>query len=59
MQEHEFKELMNVLRQPHRCQNVFAVFRACEKAAELINQNKDNIVAKEAPKKSKAKKKAD
>ena len=45
MQEHEYKELLNVLRQPHRSQNVFAVFRACETAAELLNRFKDEIIA--------------
>jgi hypothetical protein len=57
MQDYEYKELMNVLRQPHRCQNMFAVFRACEQAADLIDQFKDKIIApKEGAKKTRAKK---
>lgn len=57
MQEYEYKELMNVLRQPHRSANVFAVFKACETAADLLDQFKDKIIApKEGAKKTRAKK---
>lgn len=60
MQEHEYKELLNVLRQPHRSANVFAVFRACETAAELLNRFKDEIIApaeeKKPARKTRAKK---
>ena len=57
MQDYEYKELMNVLRQPHRCQNMFAVFRACEQAADLIDQFKDKIVAPKEERKKRGQRK--
>lgn len=30
------KELVRTLNQPHRVQNIFALFKACEQAATLI-----------------------
>lgn len=34
----EQKEIVRQLGQPHRVPNVFALFKTCEKAAELIQQ---------------------
>ena len=48
------KELLERLERPHRIQNKFALFRACEEAAEMIkdllskNEEKEE---KTAPKK--------
>lgn len=32
------KELVRTLNQPHRVQNIFALFKACEQAATLIQE---------------------
>lgn len=43
MTEPEFKELIRILTQPHRVQNVFALFKHCEEAATLLQQQKAEI----------------
>lgn len=59
MTDMEFKELIRILTQPHRVQNVFALFKHCEEAATLLQQQKAEIenlkvAAPEKPKKAKA-----
>lgn len=63
MKEPEFKELIRILTQPHRVQNVFALFKHCEEAATLLQQQKAKISQLEAallekPKKAAAPKKS-
>lgn len=48
MKEPEFKELIRILTQPHRVQNVFALFKHCEEAATLLQQQKAKISQLEA-----------
>ncbi len=43
MTEPEFKELIRILTQPHRVQNVFALFKHCEEAATLLQQQKAEL----------------
>jgi|14_taG_2_1085336.scaffolds.fasta_scaffold03495_6 hypothetical protein len=62
MTETEFKELIRILNQPHRVQNIFALFKHCEKAATLIQNQKSKIemletLELEKPKKATASKK--
>jgi len=58
MTEEEFKELIRILTQPHRVQNVFALFKHCEQAAELLQAQKHELeelrLAAPKPKKAKA-----
>jgi hypothetical protein len=53
------RELVRILNQPHRVHNVLALFRSCEKAATLIQEQAAEIdelkKAKPAPKKRAAK----
>ena len=53
------RELVRILNQPHRVHNVLALFRSCEKAATLIQDQAAEIdelkKAKPAPKKRAAK----
>ena len=63
MKEPEFKELIRILTQPHRVQNVFALFKHCEEAATLLQQQKAKISQLEAallekPKKATSSKKS-
>jgi hypothetical protein len=55
----EQRELVRILNQPHRVHNVLALFRSCEKAATLIQEQAAEIdelkKAKPAPKKRAAK----
>jgi hypothetical protein len=55
----EQRELVRILNQPHRVHNVLALFRSCEKAATLIQEQAAEIdelkKAKPAPKKRTAK----
>jgi hypothetical protein len=55
----EQRELVRILNQPHRVHNVLALFRSCEKAATLIQEQAAEIdelkQAKPAPKKRAAK----
>ena len=55
----EQRELVRILNQPHRVHNVLALFRSCEKAATLIQDQDAEIEelkkAKPAPKKRAAK----
>ena len=55
----EQRELVRILNQPHRVHNVLALFRSCEKAATLIQEQAPEIdelkKAKPAPKKRAAK----
>ena len=55
----EQRELVRILNQPHRVHNVLALFRSCEKAATLIQEQAAEIEelkkAKPAPKKRAAK----
>ena len=37
------KELVRTLNQPHRVQNIFALFKACEQAASLIQELKAEL----------------
>lgn len=62
MKEPEFKELIRILTQPHRVQNVFALFKHCEEAATLLQKQRGKISQLEAallekPKKATASKK--
>lgn len=43
MTDEEFKELIRILTQPHRVQNVFALFRHCEEAAELLQTQRSEL----------------
>lgn len=43
MTDMEFKELIRILTQPHRVQNVFALFKHCEEAATLLQQQKAEL----------------
>lgn len=47
----EQKEIVRSLNQPHRFQNVFALFKVCEKAATLIQDQAAEIdeLKKEKP----------
>ena len=49
------RELVRILNQPHRVHNVLALFRSCEKAATLIQEQAAEIdelkKTKPAPKK--------
>jgi hypothetical protein len=58
MNDTEFKELVRVLNQPHRVANVFALFKHCEKAAALLQEQRDQIKANEASASKPAKKAA-
>jgi len=53
------RELVRILNQPHRVHNVLALFRSCEKAATLIQEQAAEIdelkKTKPAPKKRAAK----
>lgn len=53
------RELVRILNQPHRVHNVMALFRSCEKAATLIQEQAAEIdelkKTKPAPKKRAAK----
>jgi len=53
------RELVRILNQPHRVHNVLALFRSCEKAATLLQEQAAEIdelkKAKPAPKKRAAK----
>ena len=53
------RELVRILNQPHRVHNVLALFRSCEKAATLIQEQAAEIdelkKSKPAPKKRAAK----
>jgi hypothetical protein len=55
----EQRELVRILNQPHRVHNVLALFRSCEKAATLIQEQAAEIdelkKTKPAPKKRAAK----
>jgi hypothetical protein len=55
----EQRELVRILNQPHRVHNMLALFRSCEKAATLIQDQAAEIdkmnEAKPAPKKRAAK----
>jgi hypothetical protein len=55
----EQRELVRILNQPHRVHNVLALFRSCEKAATLIQEQAAEIdelkKSKPAPKKRAAK----
>ena len=58
MTDEEFKDLIRILTQPHRVQNVFALFKHCEEAAELLQAQKHELqelrLAAPKPKKAKA-----
>jgi len=58
MTDEEFKDLIRILTQPHRVQNVFALFKHCEEAAELLQAQRSELealrVATPKPKKEKA-----
>ena len=43
MTDEEFKELIRILTQPHRVQNVFALFKHCEEAAELLQVQRSEL----------------
>ena len=43
MTDEEFKELIRILTQPHRVQNVFALFKHCEEAAELLQTQRSEL----------------
>lgn len=43
MTDEEFKELIRILTQPHRVQNVFALFKHCEEAAELLQAQRSEL----------------
>ncbi len=58
MTEPEFKELIRILTQPHRVQNVFALFKHCEEAATLLQQQRAKISQLEAAVPEKPKKAA-
>ena len=55
----EQRELVRILNQPHRVHNVLALFRSCEKAATLLQEQAAEIdelkKTKPAPKKRAAK----
>lgn len=57
MTNEEFKELIRILTQPHRVQNVFALFKHCEEAAELLQAQKSELeeLRLKTPKPKKAK----
>ena len=57
MKEPEFKELIRILTQPHRVQNVFALFKHCEEAATLLQKQRGKISQLEAALLEKPKKK--
>lgn len=38
MKDDQLKELLERLERPHRIQNKYALFRACEEAAALIKE---------------------
>lgn len=57
MLDEDTKELVRVLNQPHRVSNMLALFRFCEKAATIIQNQAaelDKLKAKPAPKSKKA-----
>ena len=57
MLDEDTKELVRVLNQPHRVSNMLALFRFCEKAATIIQDQAaelDKLKAKPAPKSKKA-----
>jgi len=58
MNDQEFKELIGIMNQPHRVQNVFALFKHCEKAATLLQQQRGKIKDLEAAAEKPAKKAA-
>jgi len=58
MNDQEFKELIGIMNQPHRVQNVFALFKHCEKAATLLQQQRGKIKDLEAAAAKPAKKAA-
>jgi len=58
MNDQEFKELIGIMNQPHRVQNVFALFKHCEKAATLLQQQRGKIKDLEAAAAAKPVKKA-
>ena len=43
MTDEEFKDLIRILTQPHRVQNVFALFKHCEEAAELLQAQRSEL----------------
>lgn len=57
MLDDETKEIVRILNQPHRCSNMMALFRSCEKAATIIQDQAAELAklkAKPAPKSKKA-----
>ena len=54
MKDDQLKELLDRLERPHRIQNKYALFRACEEAAVLI---KELIAKADEPEKKPAAKK--
>jgi len=58
MNDTEFKELVRALNQPHRFANVFALFKQCEKAATVLQEQREQIKTLEAAAAKPAKKPA-
>ena len=57
MLDDETKGIVRILNQPHRCTNMMALFRSCEKAATIIQDQGAELAklkAKPAPKSKKS-----
>jgi len=56
MLDDETKEIVRILNQPHRCPNMMALFRACEKAATILQDQGAELAKLKAKPASKSKK---
>jgi|TARA_R110000744_G_scaffold335473_1_gene440804 hypothetical protein len=56
MMDDKTKEIVRILNQPHRCTNMMALFRSCETAATLIQDQAAELAALKAKPTPKSKK---
>tara|TARA_R110000824_G_C15110796_1_gene667116 strand:- start:522 stop:695 length:174 start_codon:yes stop_codon:yes gene_type:complete len=56
MMDDKTKEIVRILNQPHRCNNMMALFRSCETAATLIQDQAAELAALKAKPAPKSKK---
>ena len=56
MLDDETKEIVRILNQPHRVANMMALFRACEKAATIIQDQAAELAQTKSKPAVKAKK---
>jgi len=56
MLDDETKEIVRILNQPHRVANMMALFRACEKAATIIQDQAAELAQTKSKPDVKAKK---